>query len=108
MTILFGITWLVMIWAAGLRFKHIAIAVLVLSISLPITIPVAWAHMQDYQKQRITSFLFPESDPDAYYNILQARISIGSGGLFGKGYAQGPQNTGRFLRVRHTDFIFSV
>src|SRR5450432_2987849 len=56
MTILFGITWLVMIWAAGLRFKHIAIAVLVLSISLPLTIPVAWAHMQDYQKQRITSF----------------------------------------------------
>ena len=47
-------------------------------------------------------------NPDAYYNINQALISIGSGGAFGKGYGVGPQNTGRFLRVRHTDFIFSV
>lgn len=108
MAIVFGVMWLVMVWAAGLRLKHIAIFLLVIGISAPLTIPVAWSHMEDYQKQRITSFIFPESDPDAYYNILQARISIGSGGLVGKGYAQGPQNTGRFLRVRHTDFIFSV
>ena len=108
MAIVFGVMWMVMVWAAGLRLKHIAIFGLVLALSAPITVPVAWSQMEDYQKQRITSFIFPESDPDAYYNILQARISIGSGGLFGKGYAQGPQNTLRFLRVRHTDFIFSV
>lgn len=108
MAIVFGVMWIVMVWAAGLRLKHIAAFLLIIGISAPITIPVVWSRMEDYQKQRITSFMFPESDPDAYYNILQARISIGSGGLFGKGYAQGPQNTGRFLRVRHTDFIFSV
>lgn len=108
MAIVFGVMWLVMVWAAGLRLKHIAIFGLILTLIAPVAVPIAWSQMQDYQKQRITSFIFPESDPDAYYNILQARISIGSGGLLGAGYAQGPQNTLRFLRVRHTDFIFSV
>ncbi|MGB1288363.1 MAG: FtsW/RodA/SpoVE family cell cycle protein, partial [Aggregatilineales bacterium] len=55
-----------------------------------------------------TTFIFEDSDPDAQYNINQARIAIGSGGLIGKGYMVGSQNAGRFLRVRHTDFIFSV
>lgn len=108
MTIVFGVMWFALIWAAGLRLKHIATFTLIILLSAPVTIPVAWSQMEPYQRQRITSFISPESDRDAYYNILQARISIGSGGLFGKGYAQGPQNTGRFLRVRHTDFIFSV
>ncbi|MFN8447344.1 MAG: FtsW/RodA/SpoVE family cell cycle protein [Anaerolineae bacterium] len=108
MAIVFGVMWLVMVWAAGLRLKHIAIFGLILMLIAPVAVPIAWSQMQNYQKQRITSFIFPESDPDAYYNILQARISIGSGGLLGAGYAQGPQNTLRFLRVRHTDFIFSV
>jgi rod shape determining protein RodA len=64
--------------------------------------------MKDYQRERITTFINPEGDATAFYNINQALTSIGSGGLFGKGYANGTQNTGRFLRVRHTDFIFSV
>ncbi len=108
MAIVFGVMWLVMVWAAGLRLKHIAIFGLILALTAPVAVPIAWSQMQNYQKQRITSFIFPESDPDAYYNILQARISIGSGGLLGTGYAQGPQNTLRYLRVRWTDFIFSV
>ncbi len=108
MAIVFGVMWVVMVFAAGLRLKHVAAFALVIGLSAPITVPIAWSRMEDYQRQRITSFIFPQSDPDAYYNILQARISIGSGGLFGKGYAQGPQNTLRYLRVRHTDFIFSV
>ena len=108
MTIVFAVLWIVMIWGAGLRLKHVAIGFLVLVVTAPIAVPVAWSQMEGYQRQRILSFISPESDRDAYYNILQARISIGSGGLTGKGYAQGPQNTGRFLRVRHTDFIFSV
>jgi rod shape determining protein RodA len=108
MAIVFGVMWVIMIWAAGLRLKHIAIFGLIIMLTAPIVVPVAWSQMQDYQKSRITSFIFPESDPDAYYNILQARISIGNGGLDGQGYAQGPQNIGRFLRVRHTDYIFSV
>ncbi|MFN8378829.1 MAG: FtsW/RodA/SpoVE family cell cycle protein [Anaerolineae bacterium] len=108
MTIVFAVLWIVMIWASGLRLKHIAIGFLALVIAAPVAVPVAWSQMEGYQRQRILSFIAPESDRDAYYNILQARISIGSGGLTGKGYGQGPQNTGRFLRVRHTDFIFSV
>lgn len=108
MTIVFLVLWLTLVWASGLRLRHVLIAVLIVLISAPITIPVVWSQMEPYQRQRITSFISPESDRDAFYNILQARISIGSGGLFGKGYAQGPQNVGRFLRVRHTDFIFSV
>jgi rod shape determining protein RodA len=108
MTIVFFVMWFTLIWASGLRLRHIAIGVLALSVSLPISVPVVWERMEGYQRQRITSFIFPESDRDAFYNIRQAVISIGSGGLFGKGYAQGPQNVGRFLRVRHTDFIFSV
>lgn len=108
MTIVLAVLWFTMVWAAGLRLKHIGIGLLVFGLAAPIAVPVAFSQMQPYQRSRITSFIFPESDRDAYYNILQARISIGSGGLLGKGYANGPQNTGRFLRVRHTDFIFSV
>ncbi len=108
MTIVFAVIWIVMVWGAGLRLRHIAIGLLVMMLSAPVAVPLAWSNMEGYQRQRIISFIAPESDRDAYYNILQARISIGSGGVMGKGYAQGPQNTGRFLRVRHTDFIFSV
>jgi rod shape determining protein RodA len=108
MTIVFGFMWFVMVWAAGLRIRQIAIAIVVVLIALPIAAPVVWSQMEAYQRSRILSFISEESDPDAAYNIRQARISIGSGGLFGEGYANGSQNTGRFLRVRHTDFIFAV
>jgi rod shape determining protein RodA len=108
MTIVFAVIWLTMVWASGLRLKHIAAGLLIFLMLAPVAVPVAWTQMQNYQRERLTSFFFPESNRDAYYNILQARISIGSGGLLGKGYANGPQNVGRFLRVRHTDFIFSV
>ncbi|NLX43283.1 MAG: FtsW/RodA/SpoVE family cell cycle protein, partial [Chloroflexi bacterium] len=60
-------------------------------------------------RKRVTEFLYPGRDPlGADYNIKQALISIGSGGWWGKGYLQGSQSQLRFLRVRHTDFIFSV
>jgi rod shape determining protein RodA len=108
MAVVFGVLWLTLIWAAGLRLKHVAVFFGVIMISAPLTIPFAWSQMEVYQRSRITSFLSPQSDPDAYYNILQAQISIGNGGLIGHGYMYGPQNRGRFLRVRHTDFIFSV
>lgn len=103
-TIVFLVIWGVLIWSAGLRLKHIAIFGIVGVFALPIML----TQLEPYQLSRITTFINPESDPDAYYNINQALISIGSGGAFGKGYGVGPQNTGRFLRVRHTDFIFSV
>ncbi len=103
-TIAFGVIWFVMIWGAGLRLRHLAILISVVLISLPIL----WLNMEDYQRSRITTFINPESNPDAQFNVDQSLISIGSGGLLGKGYASGSQTQGRFLRVRHTDFIFSV
>lgn len=96
--------WFVMIWGAGLRLKHIAIFGLILLLAAP----VVWSQMEDYQKSRITTFISPSSDEAAFFNIRQALISVGSGGLVGKGYSAGTQNKGRFLRVRHTDFIYSV
>ncbi len=103
-TIVFFLIWGVLVWSAGLRIKHIF---LLLFAGL-ILMPIAFTQLEDYQKQRITTFINPDSDPDAAFNIRQARISIGNGGLFGKGYANGSQSQLRFLRVRHTDFIFSV
>ncbi len=121
--------WFVMVWAAGLRLKHLALFAVV---GVAMT-PLLWANMEEYQQQRITTFLDTGdkcdiSNPDLVligdcadedgngipdildrrYNIDQALISIGSGGFLGKGYANGSQTQGRFLRVRHTDFIFSV
>jgi rod shape determining protein RodA len=103
-TIVFMVIWFAMVWAAGLRLRHIGLFVAIILI----VAPIVWTQMKPYQKSRITTFLSPESDPEAFYNILQARISIGSGGFGGKGYANGTQSQLRFLRVRHTDFIFSV
>ena len=103
-TIVFLVIWAVIIWSAGLRLRHIALFLFALAVILPIVFPL----LLPYQRARVETFINPQLDPDAAYNINQARISIGSGGLLGKGYAVGPQNTGRFLRVRHTDFIFSV
>jgi rod shape determining protein RodA len=65
--------------------------------------------LKDYQKDRIRTLIFPEKDPlGAGYHILQSKIAIGSGGLFGKGYKKGTQSQLKFLPARHTDFIFSV
>lgn len=105
-TIVFSVIWFSLVWAAGLRIKHITMFVLVGLIALP----VVWAQMQPYQRERIRNFIGTNDDDTqgSTYNIRQAAISIGSGGLIGKGYANGTQNLFRFLRVRHTDFIFSV
>ena len=65
--------------------------------------------MQGYQRQRVITFLAPESDPlGAGYQVRQSKIAVGSGGLTGKGYMQGTQSQLRFLPARHTDFIFAV
>ena len=72
-------------------------------------IPIAWEFLHDYQKQRVYTFLEPESDPlGAGYNILQSKIALGSGGLFGKGFMSGSQSQLMFLPEKHTDFIFVV
>ncbi len=72
-------------------------------------LPVLWYVMHDYQRQRVLTFLNPESDPlGAGYHIMQSKIAIGSGGLFGRGWLEGTQSHLAFLPERSTDFIFSV
>lgn len=96
--------WAAMVFASGLHIGFMAGAgALALS-----AVPVLWANMDTYMQNRVTNFLDPSADPGAFYNIQQALISIGSGGLWGKGFATGTQSQLHFLRVRHTDFIFSV
>lgn len=105
-TIVFGVIWFTLVWAAGLRIEHILLFIVMGLLAMPIL----WSQMEPYQRARITTFLASD-DEDTQgdtYNIRQAAISIGSGGWIGKGYAAGTQNQFRFLRVRHTDFIFSV
>lgn len=72
-------------------------------------LPVAWQMLHDYQRQRVLTFLDPESDPlGSGYHILQSKIALGSGGLFGKGYLQGTQSHLNFLPEKQTDFIFTM
>ena len=71
--------------------------------------PMVWYAMRDYQRQRVLTFLDPESDPlGAGYHIIQSQIAIGSGGVYGKGWLNGTQSHLEFLPERHTDFIFAV
>jgi rod shape determining protein RodA len=72
-------------------------------------LPVAWSVMHSYQRQRILTFLDPESDPlGSGYHILQSKIALGSGGITGKGFLLGTQSQLNFLPERHTDFIFTM
>jgi len=74
-----------------------------------ISIPIAWQFLHDYQKQRVLTFLNPESDPlGAGYHITQSKIAIGSGGIEGKGFMQGTQSHLNFLPEKQTDFIFTL
>ena len=91
---------------AGMRLRIVG----VLCVCFLITAPVAWKFaLKDYQKSRISTFLDPSQDAKgAGYQQIQARITVGSGGLTGKGFKQGTQGQLRFLPVAHNDFIFSV
>ena len=100
------VIWFTLLWASGLNFKMLAVFAGV-AVVVPI---VGFPFLADYQRTRVLAFLFP--NPEARlgdsYNIQQALISIGSGGWFGKGYNLGTQVQLRFLKVRHSDFIFSA
>lgn len=72
-------------------------------------LPIAWSQLHDYQRQRVYTFLDPESDPlGSGYHIIQSKIAIGSGGLWGKGYMEGSQAQLSFLPEKHTDFAFTM
>ena len=104
-SLLIAASGIIVIILAGMSFKLIfGLAVL----SVPGALAL-WTFMQDYQKQRVLTLLNPDSDPlGAGYNIIQSKIAIGSGGLFGKGWTNGSQAHLEFLPERHTDFIFAV
>ena len=93
------------LFLAGLRLRFFAAMVLIGVLALP----VALHFMKPYQKARISNFLNPEQDPKhSGYQVLQSKIAVGSGQLWGKGTAQGTQTQLRFLPVPHTDFIFAA
>lgn len=72
-------------------------------------LPFCWSFLKDYQKKRILVFLDPQKDPlRSGYQIIQSKIAVGSGGLFGKGFCKGTQSQLRFLPEQHSDFVFSV
>jgi len=90
---------------AGLRWWK----VLLLLACIGGVAPLAYNHLHDYQRARITTFMHPESDPlGAGYNIIQSKIALGSGGMWGKGFLNGTQGHLNFLPEKQTDFIFTV
>lgn len=98
-------SWVVMVFLAGVRWRHLALLAGIAAVAAPIL----WFQLKDYQRDRILGFLYPaQATSQDSYNIRQALISIGSGSWWGKGLLHGTQSQLYFLRVRHTDFIFSV
>jgi rod shape determining protein RodA len=95
-----------LIFLAGLSWKIILPVVALVAAA----VPIGWEFvLKDYQKQRVYTFLDPDSDPlGAGYNITQSKIALGSGGIFGKGFGQGTQSRLNFLPEKQTDFIFTV
>jgi rod shape determining protein RodA len=121
--IVLGVIWFALVWAAGVKMRQFAILAGIVVVILLIAAPLLGNYflvdypqendfyfIKHYQMRRLANFFFP--DPEAQfgdtYNVNQALISIGSGGLTGKGYGNGTQVQLRFLKVRHTDFIFSA
>src|SRR5574341_1641469 len=98
--------WAGMVWMNGIEVKQL----LWMSLVSVIVAIVAFPFLQPYQQARVLTFIRPDPTArhGAVYNVQQALIAIGSGGLFGKGYGHGTQTQLRFLKVRHTDFIFSA
>lgn len=103
-SILMGL-WVILVFAAGIRLFHI----LALSGFTVLVIPLLWSFLQDYQRERVFSFLDPQEDPlGSGYNIVQSIIAVGSGGLTGRGFGRGTQSQLNFLPEQKTDFIFAT
>jgi rod shape determining protein RodA len=94
-----------MFFAAGVRWWKFVL----LAVPVPFAASLAYSHLHGYQRARIDTFLQPESDPlGAGYNIIQSKIALGSGGMWGKGFLQGTQGHLDFLPEKQTDFIFTT
>jgi len=103
--VLIAISGLIVIWLTGFRIKYFLYSFFVLICLIPVGI----SFLKPYQKSRILTFLDPERDPlGAGYQIIQSKIAVGSGGIFGKGFLQGSQSYLDYLPEKHTDFIFTL
>ncbi len=104
-SLLIGISGIAVLWFAGVNHKYFIFTMLGFVISLPFII----AFLKPYQKLRVLTFLNPDRDPlGAGYQIIQSKIAVGSGGIFGKGFLKGTQSYLEFLPEKHTDFIFTL
>jgi len=104
-----GLTYLPILAAgiliAGIRWHYLAAIALVGALALP----VGWLFLKDYQRTRLVTFIEPSRDPrGAGYQVIQSKIAVGDGGMWGRGVTRGTQTQLRFLPVPHTDFIFSA
>ena len=90
---------------AGIRWRYLAVVAIVCALALP----AGWYLLKDYQKARLVTFVDPSADPRGRgYQVIQSKIAVGHGGIWGRGVTQGTQTQLRFLPVPHTDFIFST
>jgi rod shape determining protein RodA len=97
------------LFLAGLHWKYIAAVVLAGVLVAAVALPAGSIFLKDYQRQRLVSFINPDSDPQgAGYHVIQSQIAIGSGGMTGKGFLKGTQSRLRFLPVPYKDFVFSA
>lgn len=95
----------VLFFVAGLRWRYFIIA----GSGVLAAIPIIWSRLHDYQRNRVLTFLEPERDPlGTGYHLMQSKIALGSGGVFGKGFMEGTQSQLNFLPEKHTDFIFTM
>lgn len=93
------------LFLGGMKARHALIIILIGALLAP----VGWHFLKDYQKDRLTSFMEPEADPQHRgYQVIQSLVAVGAGGIFGKGTTHGSQTQGQFLPVPHTDFIFAA
>lgn len=97
--------WVAMLFVSGIRFKHL-VSLMIVGL---LVVVASWSFLAPYQKNRIMTVLDPQIDPrGSGYNVMQAMVAVGSGGVNGKGIGHGSQSQLNFLPEKHTDFIFSV
>ena len=104
-SIMLAATGASVVFLAGVNWRYFAAG----TVAVLTAIPLVWQNMLNYQKERVLVFLNPERDPlGAGYHIIQSKIGVGSGGLWGKGLVEGTQSRLDFLPEKHTDFIFTI
>lgn len=98
------------VWGMVLLYRGVTKWTFIISLfTFILSMPFLWFNLKEYQKNRVLTFLNPERDPfGSGYHVIQSKVAIGSGGMFGKGFLQGTQTHLKFLPERHTDFIFSL